>query len=769
MASTFRAIGSSDDEIERLKFTLVSEDSKGHSCQYCSVLNIKFRRLIDGRVEASSDSYLDTTEREVRRKAELGCSFWAMICDRLTQMTLTLKAKNILGEMPDDLYFSPDSLWGWRNDRFLEALEGEEKSEFLRLWRKSGVDWHYAFERPCDGLDLASSLRSQSRENAISSNLLRLNFFSNGDYFRLYLTFGLLGDASFLVLIPPSKKFGINAKRMDIASPMNLEPSSPMTVDLIKCWLQKCEFQHRCGLFDLPSSMPSMILRVVSRDSAVLVEVTPGMRKRYLALSYCWGQGTQRLLLFRSNKPILTSVTGIEISQLDATIRDAMITTYELGFEYLWIDALCIVQDDEDFKAKELRKMGDIYRNAAFTIVPSAAGDVREGFLKRRLSTLERTIPAEGRPQIIFKMKAEWKDERSNETTPFSAILKAKELQGDKEPWYHRAWTLQEALFSRRRLQYHEKQTTWRCYCAGERILDHDGWFSRSNEGSGTSLSEVLGHVTRMLWNRQNLPRTSVVFGYWYSLVRTYSSRSLTYFTDRLPAISSTAREFASILQDHYVCGLWASDLALGLAWTTGVRGLSYDNNSVKEPSWSWASYLGSVYWNRGECKRSLDFQVIRFSKIPADPFRESGSIEIHIRGILMPFSYNFYLHNEEYSVEMDDDDSKNPELTVLTDYYKDFRFGDSPETEIHLLPLIVTCNLKVKGLAVIEDAQRPGKYLRVGLFIRRRIWAVPDDYPEDHDIEEDSEWPDDAPEDYQSQLRSAFGGEKNIKEIILI
>ncbi|KAF4822820.1 hypothetical protein CGCTS75_v010639 [Colletotrichum tropicale] len=688
MASTFRAIGSSEDEIERLKFTLVSEDSKGHSCKYCSVFNIKFRRLIDGRVEASSDYYLDTTEREVRRKAE--------------------KAKNILGEMPDDLYFSTDSLWGWRNDRFLEALEGEEKSEFLRLWRKSGVNWHYAFERPCDGVDFASSLRSQSRENAVSSDLLRLNFLSNGDYFRLYLTFGLFGDASFLVLIPPSKKFGINAKRMDIASPMNLEPSSPTTVDLIKCWLQ-------------------------------------------------------------NNKPILTSVTGIKISQLDATIRDAMITTYELGFEYLWIDALCIVQDDEDFKAKELRKMGDIYRNAAFTIIPSAAGDVREGFLKRRLSTLERTVPAEGRPQIVFKMKAQWKDERSNETTPFSAILKASEIKGDKEPWYHRAWTLQEALFSRRRLQYHEKQTTWRCYCAGEKILEHDGWFSRSNEGSGTSLSEVLGHVTRMLWNSQNLPRTSVVFGYWYSLVRTYSSRSLTYFTDRLPAISSTAREFASILEDHYVCGLWASDLALGLAWTTGVRDLSYDNNSVKGPSWSWASYIGGVYWNRGECKRSVDFQVVRFSELPADLFRESGSIEIHIRGLLMPFSYNFFLHNEEYSVEMDDDDSKNPELTVLTDYYEDSRFGGSPETEIYLLPLIVTRNLKVQGLALIEDVQRPGKYFRVGLFIRRRIWAVPDNYPEDHDIEEDSEWPDDAPEDYQDQLRSAFGGGKNIKEIILI
>ncbi|KAF4818407.1 hypothetical protein CGCSCA5_v005169 [Colletotrichum siamense] len=725
MTSTFRAVGSSDDEIERLRLRLVSEDSKGHSCQFCSVFNIKFRRLIDGRVEASSASYLDTTEREVRRKAELGCSFWAMICDRLTLIRLTQKAKIILGEVPDDLCSSTDHLWGRNNDRFLKALEGEEKSEFLRLERKSGVHWGDDFERPCDGLTFASSLRSRPQENAVPTDLLRLNFVSTVDYFRLYLSFRLLKSpayserplqpmwssiirkVSFLVLIPPFKKFGINGKRMDIASPMNLEPSSPMTVDLIKCWLQ-------------------------------------------------------------NNKPILTSVTGIEISQLDATIRDAMITTYELGFEYLWIDALCIVQDDEEFKAKELQKMGDIYRNAAFTIVPSASADVREGFLKRRPSTLERTVPAKGRPQIVFEIEAEWNDERANETTPFSAILKASEIQGDKEPWYHRAWTLQEALFSRRRLQYHEKQTTWRCYCAGERILEHDGWFSRSNEGSGHDLSEVLGHVTRMLWNRQNLPHTSVVFGYWYSLVHEYSSRALTYFTDRLPAISSTAREFASILQDHYICGLWVSDLPLGLAWTTSVC-LSYDNNSVKEPSWSWASYLGTVrYWNSGECKGSLDFQVVRFSELPADPFTESGPVEIHIRGLLMPFSYNFYLHNEEY-VEMDDDDSKNPELTVLTDYDEDSRFGDSPETEIHLLPLIVTCNLKVQGLALIEDAQRPGKYVRVGLFIRRRIWAVPDHYPEDLDIQEDSKWPDDAPEDYQDQLRSAFGGEKNLKEIVLV
>ncbi|KAK2735555.1 tol protein [Colletotrichum kahawae] len=686
MTSNLRAVGSTDSDIERLKLQLVSEDTKGHSCQHCSVFKIKFRKLTDGRLR--STSYLDTTEREVHRKAGLGFSFWSMISDRLALIRLRQKAKSILGKVPDDLCFSTDNLSESYDCNLAEALEGEDRNDFYRLDHAREMYWNDAFRTDNDGLDLGSSLTRQPQGNNVPKDLLRLTFSSGMIYFCLYLTFRLLKEAPFLTLIPPRKKFEIDSKHMAVGSPMNLEPSSTTTVDLIQCWLQKCEFQHRCGLFDLPSSMPSMLLQVSSRDSAVLVEVAPQMRMRYLALSYCWGQGTQRLLLFRNNKSTLTSSTGIKISQLDATVRDAIITTYELGFEYLWIDALCIIQDDEDFKAKELQKMGDIYRNAAFTIVPSAAGDVREGFLKRRFSTLERVVPARGRPQIVFKIVAEWKDDRSNEMTQFSAILRTSDLTANQEPWYNRAWTLREALFSRRRLQYHEKQTTWRCYCTGEKVLEDDGRLSRGDEAGGLTSSEVLGHVTRMLWGRQNLPHTSVVFGYWYSLVSTYSRRKLTYFTDRLPAISSTAREFASILQDQYVRGLWVSDLALGLAWRAGTTGLSYDYNL---PSWNWASYIGAASWQRGECKQSQDFQVLRFSGLPVDPFREAGSTEIHIRGLLMPFLYNFHLHNDE-SVEWDDDDSKNPEITVTTDYYEDCRFGGSSETKIHLLALIVTC-----------------------------------------------------------------------------
>ena len=48
----------------------------------------------------------------------------------------------------------------------------------------------------------------------------------------------------------------------------------------------------------------------------------------------------------------------------------------ELGFRYLWVDALYIYQDDEEFKTAELGNIGEIYRNASFTIAASAAKGV---------------------------------------------------------------------------------------------------------------------------------------------------------------------------------------------------------------------------------------------------------------------------------------------------------------------------------------------------------------------------------------------------------
>jgi hypothetical protein len=91
--------------------------------------------------------------------------------------------------------------------------------------------------------------------------------------------------------------------------------------------------------------------------------------------------------------------TSISFEDLPRTIQDAVIVTENLGIQYLWIDALCIKQDDEEGRALEIDLMGHIYENAEVTIVASRAERVQEGFLQNHLPHGCDT------PDRVFKMQ----------------------------------------------------------------------------------------------------------------------------------------------------------------------------------------------------------------------------------------------------------------------------------------------------------------------------------------------------------------------------
>src|SRR5207248_2982479 len=74
----------------------------------------------------------------------------------------------------------------------------------------------------------------------------------------------------------------------------------------------------------------------------------------------------------------------IPLSDLPPTFRDAIAVTRTLRVRYLWIDSLCIIQDDRDDWAKESPKMGLIYTNAILTIAASAARDSSCGLFSHR-------------------------------------------------------------------------------------------------------------------------------------------------------------------------------------------------------------------------------------------------------------------------------------------------------------------------------------------------------------------------------------------------
>ena len=141
----------------------------------------------------------------------------------------------------------------------------------------------------------------------------------------------------------------------------------------------------------------------LSSDNALqlrLVTTSEPSRPVYATLSHRWGE-CLTLKTERSNP--LEPTHSIPLSKLPQTFRDAVVATNRLGYRYLRIDALCIVQDDETEWANESIKMGAIYRGAAVTIAAHAASDTDSGFLntliypwKVRLRPIKiSTLPAE--------------------------------------------------------------------------------------------------------------------------------------------------------------------------------------------------------------------------------------------------------------------------------------------------------------------------------------------------------------------------------------
>jgi hypothetical protein len=131
------------------------------------------------------------------------------------------------------------------------------------------------------------------------------------------------------------------------ASEIDTDPGSDASFDLIKTWLNNCETGHpQCKLsLAVPRPRPRRLVDVGSTTQSILPRVIEGYPKDapYIALSHCWGDEN----VFKTERSSLQEMkTGLNWELLPKTFQDAITVTRRLGLQYVWIDSLCIIQDD---------------------------------------------------------------------------------------------------------------------------------------------------------------------------------------------------------------------------------------------------------------------------------------------------------------------------------------------------------------------------------------------------------------------------------------
>lgn len=105
----------------------------------------------------------------------------------------------------------------------------------------------------------------------------------------------------------------------------------------------------------------------------------------YCALSYCWGSPEQaRTQLTTTTETLSKRLAGISEGEIPPVLKDAIAITRDLGVPYLWIDSLCILQDDTEDWDRQCAQMDKIYGSALVTLFAGSSSSCQEGFLQPR-------------------------------------------------------------------------------------------------------------------------------------------------------------------------------------------------------------------------------------------------------------------------------------------------------------------------------------------------------------------------------------------------
>lgn len=311
----------------------------------------------------------------------------------------------------------------------------------------------------------------------------------------------------------------------------------------------------------------------------------------YIALSHCWGKHP---LIRTLSKNIDEHRREIPMESLPPTFREVISFARRLGIRFLWIDSLCIIQDDGEDWAREAAKMASVYQNA-YLVISATKSAGSDGGLFSNLD-----------PQLKSHTAFVCNDQGEQERVCFRRTVPRPNRFSSSFPTLSRGWIFQERFLSRRFLHFGPEELFWEC-------LEESACQCTLESTVPIVQTKASGDQQKKFYNMDQAhhrPKAYHNSDYWKSLdeielrrswhrlVEGYTTLRLTYDGDIFPALSGLSKVFQTVQDSRYLAGLWEKTLLHDLLWhldprasEAAIEGLSLERpQSYRAPTWSWAS-----------------------------------------------------------------------------------------------------------------------------------------------------------------------------------
>ncbi|ETS84621.1 hypothetical protein PFICI_02646 [Pestalotiopsis fici W106-1] len=354
---------------------------------------------------------------------------------------------------------------------------------------------------------------------------------------------------------------------LPIGFPQLPDPGSAEETLLLKHWLRNCDENHTCIPLNDVHYMPTRVIDVFadSKDKLRLVETCDEIKGRYVAVSHCWGNIPDSKKFCLLNENIEALKENIDYAQLPQTFRDVVDVSRRLEVRYLWLDSICIIQNNNDDWASESTKMESVYSSSYVTIAVSSAASSLVGLPKQR----------DKRPCVRIGDLYFAKDIDDFETDVQKAVLNT------------RGWVFQEHALSRRCIHFTTSQIYWEC---------GDGIHCETLAKLSNPYAAFLGDAHFPNIAQEYFKGGKIL--HFQGIFQMYSKLAFTKRTDRSLALQGLENRLAKTMKTKVKFGILENMLGRSLLWRAAtprsMERITFDQDR-NVPSWSWMAYLGAI------------------------------------------------------------------------------------------------------------------------------------------------------------------------------